>query len=61
MTTLSLTEEEQDLLTQVLDQDLRELGNEINHTDDNAFKARLRDRERVLRGLLTRLGGAARA
>ena len=56
--TLALSDEEREMLAQLLAQDLRELRVEINHTDDRAFKAHLQHREQVLSGLLTRLGGA---
>lgn len=57
MATLSLNDEEHEVLTDVLNQDLRELANEINHTDDHAFKMRLQERERLIRSVATRLAG----
>lgn len=54
--TLTLSDEERKALTQLLEQGLRALLNEINHTDDHAFKVDLRARERILRDMLTRVG-----
>ncbi len=59
--TLTLDDEERTLLAEILDRDLRELGHEINHTDDHGFKARLRHRESVLNGILARVRGGSSA
>ena len=56
---LSLNDEERTLLAEVLSQDLRELANEINHTDDTAFKARLQRRQHLLLGVAARLATGA--
>jgi hypothetical protein len=54
--TLTLGEEEQEVLSRALAHYLNELRDEINHTDDHAFKARLQRQEHVLQGLAARLG-----
>ncbi|MGZ4824572.1 MAG: hypothetical protein ACXVZT_08130 [Terriglobales bacterium] len=53
---LPLTVDEQQLIADVLRQYQRELTLEISHTDHREFKARLRERERLLEGLLEKLG-----
>ena len=54
--TLTLGEEEQEVLSLALAHYLNELRDEINHTDDHGFKARLQHQARVLQGLVSRLG-----
>ena len=54
--TLTLGEEEQEVLSRALAHYLNELRDEINHTDDHAFKARLQHQEHVLQSLASRLG-----
>ena len=54
--TLTLGEEEQEVLSRALAHYLNELRDEINHTDDHAFKARLQRQQHVLQGLASRLG-----
>jgi hypothetical protein len=53
---LTVGEEEQEVLSRALAHYLSELCDEINHTDDHAFKARLQRQEHVLQGLASRLG-----
>jgi hypothetical protein len=54
--TLTLSEEEQEILSHALAHYLNELRGEINHTDDHAFKARLQRQELVLQGLASQPG-----
>ena len=54
--TLTVGEEEQEVLSRALAHYLNELRDEINHTDDHAFKARLQRQEHVLQSLASRLG-----
>jgi hypothetical protein len=53
---LPLTVDEQQLIADVLRRYQRELTVEISHTDHHEFKVRLRERERLLEGLLEKLG-----
>lgn len=55
MTTLELTPEEAETLSQVLQRSLAALEVEILHTDHKEFKALLRHRRDVLKGLADRL------
>jgi hypothetical protein len=54
--TFTLSNEEQEMLSQALVHYVDELRREINHTDDHAFKARLQRQAYVLQGLVSRLG-----
>ena len=54
--TLTLGEEEQEVLSSALAHYLTELRDEINHTADRAFKARLQRQEHVLQSLASQLG-----
>ena len=53
---LTLDEEERAVTVELLEEAFRELRVEIHHTHDSEDKERLKHRERVLRGLLERLG-----
>jgi hypothetical protein len=53
---LTLNQEERGETTRLLEDAFRELRVEIHHTHDSEDKERLKHRERVLRGLLERLG-----
>jgi mevalonate kinase len=53
---LRMTLEEQQLMAEILKQHQRELMLEISHTDHHEFKSRLRERARLLEGLLEKLG-----
>jgi hypothetical protein len=55
MTRLELTDEEQDILGQVLDNSLASLELELLHTDHKEFKDLLKHRRDVLRRLRTRV------
>jgi hypothetical protein len=59
--TLELSAEERGLLADLLDEDLRDLKAEIADTDTSAFKERLKERERVLLGLLQKVRQPATA
>jgi hypothetical protein len=52
---LTLTAEEHELLTSILEQRHRELMKEFWHTDHREYKELLRRQERLLESLLTRL------
>ena len=54
--TLTLSDEEREVLSHALAHYVEELRREINHTDDHAFKSRLQREEQVLQGLVARLG-----
>jgi len=54
--TLTLSDEEQEVLSQALVHYLDELRREIDHTDDRTFKARLQRQAHVLESLVSRLG-----
>ena len=52
---LELSREEHALLAELLDQDFRELKEEINKTEAFAYKEALKARERMLVGLIDKL------
>ena len=54
--TLTLNDEERDVLSRALGHYVDELRREISHTDDHDFKSRLQREEHVLQGLVARLG-----
>ena len=56
---LELSAEEHDLLAELLDEDFRDLKAEIGDTDSSEYKQRLRERERVLAGLLHKVQQSA--
>jgi len=56
---LRLTPEEHELLLRILEQHHRGLLNEIWHTDRREFKLALRDDEKMLEALVTRVRGMA--
>src|SRR5258708_6835079 len=53
---LQLSEEERQLLAELLDQDFRNLREEIYKTDSFDYKEALKARERLLVGLLSKIG-----
>jgi hypothetical protein len=55
MLKLELDEQEQDALADVLISSLSELRTEIGHTDQMAFRQRLRTQEALLKKILERL------
>jgi len=56
---LTLSDEEQEFLLNILEQHHRELLNEIAHTDRREFKQGLRGNEKLLDSLVCRLRGTA--
>ena len=56
-TTLDLTAEELDLLVELLDQDYRELKEEINKTEAFRYKEDLKAREAMLVAILDKVRG----
>jgi hypothetical protein len=52
---LTLTDEEGELLVNILEQRQRELGKEISHTDHHEFKEILRKNEGLIESILTHL------
>jgi hypothetical protein len=52
---LDLTEEERALLADILDEDFRNLKEEINKTEGYDFKNALKARERLLQAILAKL------
>lgn len=55
MKNLSLTEEELEVLKQVMKSDLSSIWVEISHTDTLEFKEYLKGRESTMRSILTKL------
>jgi mevalonate kinase len=53
---LRLTLEEQQVMAEILKQYQRELMLEISHTDHHEFKSKLRERARLVEGLLEKFG-----
>lgn len=53
--TLTLSDEEREMLFEILEERHRALLREIWHTDHRDFKASLQKRERVLESLLSRI------
>ena len=58
MDPLNLTEDEVTVLRDVVRDYLSELHTEISHTDDRDFKAALKRRQEILRGVLEKLDAA---
>lgn len=56
---LTLSDEEHELLLNILEQHHRELLHEIARTDSREFKQGLRKNEQVLDSLVSRIRGAA--
>lgn len=54
---LHLTDEQAELVREVLDRAWRDLRYEIADTDNSRFKAELREREQLMQGVLDLLGG----
>jgi len=57
--TLELTADELTLLAELLDQDFRDLKEEIGKTEAYEYKQQLRTRERILAGLLQKVQHSA--
>ncbi|MGQ0433470.1 MAG: hypothetical protein ACT452_13795 [Microthrixaceae bacterium] len=58
---LELTDEEADLLRQILDITVKDLSPEIANTDNANYRRGLIDRREHVRAVLDRLGGPMRA
>ena len=56
---LELTHDEAEALGSLLDRDLSDMYAEISHTDNPAFRARLREERALLRAIRDRLSGDA--
>ncbi len=56
---LELTTDERALLANILDQALRDLKEEVYHTETMEYKEALKKREQLLQGLLRKLGAEA--
>lgn len=54
---LDLNEQEQQLLTELVEREISSLREEIWHTDDHDYREALKERERDLKVLLARLKG----
>lgn len=52
-----LSPEEQDLLKNLLEEDCQDLRGEIRKTESHEFKDSLRNKEKVMEGLLEKLTG----
>ncbi|HKF02916.1 MAG TPA: hypothetical protein VKB49_11415 [Candidatus Sulfotelmatobacter sp.] len=55
---LTLTTEEREILTRLLEQRYREISKEISHTDNREFREFLRKNEDTIEGILNQLRGA---
>lgn len=55
---LTLTIEEREFLTNILEQHQREIVKEISHTDNREFRQVLRKNEKTIESLLRELRGA---
>lgn len=59
MTSLQLAPEELNALDETLARSIRDLAEEMSHTDSREFKDRLKQRKTVLERLLTKVQGIA--
>lgn len=57
--TISFNDEEQRLLVELLDSELRELSPEIHYTDDHDYQQALKEKERVRKELLMKVQAAS--
>lgn len=55
MRTITLSDTEQTVLIEVLDQQLKELRSEIHHTDDHAYRDSLKEKGATLEELQKKL------
>jgi hypothetical protein len=55
MRTITLSDTEQTLLIELLDQQLKELRREIHHTDDHAYRDHLKEKGATLEELWKKL------
>ena len=59
MPTISFSDTEQQLLTELLDAELKELAHEIHHTDDRDYRESLKEKETTMEELLKKLKTAS--
>jgi len=52
---IDLSQEEEDLLTGLLEKELEEVRSELHHTQAHDYKENLKVREQLVRALLTKL------
>ncbi len=57
MPQLILTEDERDVLIDILEVEVKDLRHEIHDTDASAYKEDLKNRERVVKHMLNQLQG----
>jgi len=55
MSTINLSDKEQQLLVELLDREIPNLRDEIFHTDDHEYRESLKERENSLKELLKKL------
>lgn len=55
MRTITLSDTEQTVLVELLDQQLKELRREIHHTDDHVYRDSLKEKGSTLEDLLKKL------
>lgn len=53
--TIELTQVEREVLAGLLEEELEEVRSELHHTQGHEYKDGLREREKILRGLLVKL------
>lgn len=58
---LALTDEEAELLREILDSVLRDLSYEIANTDNASYRSQLRSRRERIQAILQQVGGGAAA
>ena len=59
MKTLTFSEEEQQLVVEILEKEIPNLRDEIVHTDDHDYREFLKEREKRLRELVSKLTASA--
>lgn len=52
---IELTHPEQEVLTGLLEKELEDVRSELHHTQGHDYKDGLREREKIVRGLLAKL------
>jgi hypothetical protein len=55
MSTITLSDQQQQLLVELLDREIPSLRDEILHTDDHDYRESLKEREAAIKELLNRL------
>jgi len=54
---IELSQPEKELLAGLLEKELDEIRSELHHTQGHAYKESLKEREKLIRGLLARVAG----